>query len=419
MSIFNAMNTSVSGMNAQSSRLSTYSENIANGDTVGYKAASAQFQTMLINQSTDSYTSGGVNTLIRYGIDQQGVLTGTNSPTDLGIQGNGFFVVADQAGNPHLTRAGSFVPDASGYLVNSAGFRLMGVQSSTSTSAQTTTGFAGLSEIKIDTTGLVASPSTQGTFTANLPSSATAVAAADHPSTNSATATPTDKTSLVAYDNLGDKVTLDVYFTKTGTNSWEASVYDASQASAAGGFPYASGPIATTPLQFSASDGSLSSPSPGALSIAVPGGKTVSLDISGMTQLGAAYSVSQSTVDGSAPSQFSQLSVSPDGTLSAVYQNGVSIPEYSVQLATVPSVDNLAPESGNVFDVTALSGNVVVGQPGQSGLGTIQSSSLESSTVDMAGELTGMIETQRSYEANSKAFQVASDVTDVLVNLKV
>ncbi len=406
-------------MNAQAARISTFSENIANSDTVGYKAATAQFETLLINQSTDSYTSGGVNTLIRYGIDQQGVLTGTNSPTDLAVQGKGFFVVADQSGNPFLTRAGSFVPDASGYLVNSAGFRLMGAPAGGGASGASSSGFAGLSPIQINTTGLVASASTQGVFTANLPTSATQVASANLPSANAATATPSEKTSLVAYDSLGDKVTLDIYLTKTGDNAWEAAVFDSSKAGTAGGFPYGAGPLDVTKLQFDPSSGALTTPNPGKISVAVPGGNTMTLNIGGMTQLGAAYSVSQASVDGSAPSQFSQLKVGADGSLSAVYQNGVATPQYSIELATVPSIDNLTPLSGNVYDVTQASGGVMVGQAGQAGLGSIVSSSLESSTVDVASELTGMIETQRSYEANSKAFQVASNVTDVLVNLKV
>ena len=418
MSIFNAMNTSISGMNAQASRLATYSENIANSDTVGYKAANAQFETILNNQFAGGYTSAGVVSRIRYGIVQQGVLAQTASSTDLAIKGSGFFVVADANGAPHLTRAGSFVPDAAGYLVNTAGFRLMGLASPASASATTSTGFGGLSVIKIDTVGMVAAASTSGAFTANLQAPAVAVGVANLPSANSASATPGDKTSLIAYDNLGNKVTLDVYMTKTGDNQWEAAVFDAAGAGAAG-FPYSAGPLATTSLQFDPANGKLAAPASGNLSIAIPGGKTLDLDISRMTQLGAAYQVSQATVDGSAPSQFSQIRVDQDGTVSALYQNGVASPQYQIQLATVPSVDNLAPVTGDIFDVTRESGGVVVGKAGSASLGAIMSSTLENSTVDIATELTGMIETQRSYTANSKAFQIATDATDVLVNLKV
>lgn len=418
MSVFSAMRTSVSGMNAQANRISTYSENIANSDTVGYKTATAQFRTMLINRGMDDYTSGGVNTRIRYGIDQQGILNGTTSATDIGIQGQGFFVVADANGNPHLTRAGSFVPDANGYLVNTAGFRLLGVATGASTAGMSS-GFSGLSEVKINMTGLVAAPSTKGSFAANLPSDATAVAAANLPSTNSATATATEKSSLIVYDDLGSKVTLDVYVSKTGANSWEVAVFDQSKAAADGGFPYQSGPLSVQSLQFDPKNGKLASTSPSDIAVAIPGGETVQLDLASMTQLGAPYSIANVAMNGNAPSRFSQLTVGADGDISAVYQNGVSVSQFKIQLATVPSVDNLNPLSGNVYDVTAASGDVIVGSPGSGALGSIVSSALESSTVDVATELTGMIETQRAYTANSKAFQVATDITDVLVNLKV
>ena len=418
MSVFSAMRTSVSGMNAQASRISTFSENIANSDTVGYKAATAQFRTMLINGGGNDYTSGGVNTRIRYGIDQQGILSGTGSASDIGIQGRGFFVVADASGNPHLTRAGSFVPDAAGYLVNAAGFRLLGVASGVN-AAGAATGFSGLSEIKINMSGLVAAPSTRGSFAANLPSSDAIVPSSDLPSTNAATALTTQKSSMVVFGDLGDKVTLDVYFSKTAANRWEVAVFDQSRAAPGGGFPYQAGPLAVQTLQFDPKTGKLPEGAARDIAVSVPGGETLQLDLAGMTQLAAGYSVAQVAVDGNAPSRFNQIKIGADGDISAVYQNGMSVSQYQVRLATVPSVHNLTPLSGNIYDVTAESGDVLVGSPGSGALGLLVSSALEDSTVDVATELTGMIETQRAYTANSKAFQVATDITDVLVNLKV
>ncbi|MDE2579178.1 MAG: flagellar hook protein FlgE [Hyphomicrobiales bacterium] len=419
MSVFSAMRTSVSGMSAQAARISTYSDNIANVDTVGYKAASAQFQTMLVNQNVDAYTSGGVDTKVRYAISQQGVFTATNSPTDMAISGQGFFVVSDAAGATHLTRAGSFVLDASGYLVNTAGFRLRGVDVSGSTGATTSAALSNLSDIKINTTGLVATASTSGVLTANLPAGATVVAAANLPSANAASAAPTDKTSIVAYDYLGQKVTLDVYMTKTGPNAWEVAAFDSSTASAGGGFPYSAGPLATANLQFDPTTGALAAGSANSLSLAIPGGATATLDMSAMSQLGAGFSVASASFDGNAPAQFSQLKVDSNGVISAVYQNGKTVQMFQALLANVPSPDNLTPNSGDIFDINSKSGPASVSAPGAGMAGTILSATLENSTVDVANELTGMIETQRAYTANSKAFQVASDITDVLVNLKV
>jgi flagellar hook protein FlgE len=66
----------------------------------------------------------------------------------------------------------------------------------------------------------------------------------------------------------------------------------------------------------------------------------------------------------------------------------------------------------------AASGQVFLGTAGSGSLGSIDSSSLENSTVDLATELTDMIQAQSSYEANSKVFQTGADILDVLNNLK-
>jgi flagellar hook protein FlgE len=121
------MSASVTGMAAQANYLATVSENISNSNTVGYKEADTQFQN-LVDQAgvAGDYSADGVTTSIRYNVSEQGDLTGTTSPTDLAIQGNGFFLVQDTSGDIFLTRAGSFIPNGSGNLVNSAGYTLLG-----------------------------------------------------------------------------------------------------------------------------------------------------------------------------------------------------------------------------------------------------------------------------------------------------
>src|SRR5271165_5920654 len=87
-------------------------------------------------------------------------------------------------------------------------------------------------------------------------------------------------------------------------------------------------------------------------------------------------------------------------------------------LANVQSPDNLSAVNGNAYTANAASGPIYVGSAGDSGFGSIESSSLESSTVDIATELTDMIQAQSAYEANSKVFQTGADILDVLNNLK-
>lgn len=126
MSLYGMMRTGVSGMNAQSNRLGTVADNIANSGTTGYKRSSTEFSSLVLPGGSGSYNSGAVKTTIRHEIGREGALLFTNSATDLSLSGNGFFVVNDASGKQFMTRAGSFVQDKNGQLVNAAGYRLMG-----------------------------------------------------------------------------------------------------------------------------------------------------------------------------------------------------------------------------------------------------------------------------------------------------
>jgi flagellar hook protein FlgE len=411
------MTTSVSGMAAQSSKLSTVADNISNSSTTGYKKATAEFSSMVLNAGGESYTSGGVNAQIRYGVSEQGSLTYTNSITDLAVSGDGFLVVTDTSGTPYLTRAGSFVPDASGDLVNASGHNLMGFSYENGEPDVTANSLTSLTVVNVSQTELEASPSTLGTFAANLTADATIVTAADLPSANAATASYTAKASLVVYDNLGGEVRLDVYFTKTGANAWEVSIFDQAAATG-GGFPYTGGALASQTLTFDATNGHLAAASATSISLTVPGGAALTLDLSDMTQLKSDYVVLEAEVNGNEPSAIERIEIDQDGVLYAVFENGAREALYKIPLADVPSPNNMLPLPGNVFSPTAESGDVRVGFSGESGFGNLLSGALESSTVDLATELTMMIEAQRSYTANSKVFQTASDLLDVLVNLR-
>ena len=102
----------------------------------------------------------------------------------------------------------------------------------------------------------------------------------------------------------------------------------------------------------------------------------------------------------------------------AQYENGSFRALYRIPLATVQSPDQLKVLPGNVFTQSADSGAVQIGFANEGGLGTVVSGALENSNVDIAEELTNMIESQRSYTANSKVFQTGADLMDILVNLK-
>ena len=211
MSLYGTMRTGVSGMNAQANRLSTVADNIANANTTGYKKASTQFSSLILPTTGGAYNSGGVTTDVRYSISAQGTFTYTTSPTDLAINGKGFFIVQGSDGVEYLTRAGAFTVMDDGTLRNSAGFTLMGYEySSTEDPTIVINGFAGLSEINLAQQALSVSASTSGVLDANLPANAEIGYS--------------KSTSLTAFDSLGNTRLLDFTYTKVADNTWTVDV---------------------------------------------------------------------------------------------------------------------------------------------------------------------------------------------------
>ena len=181
------LNTSVSGMLADSNWLSSISQNVANANTTGYKNQETDFSTV-VDAVSNTTPGGGVTTSLRSLNALQGNIVSSTTSTNLAVQGSGFFVVSDSSGDLYLTRNGSFVADASGNLVNSAGYTLMGsvVQNG---SAPPANALSSLQKVNVSSSGETASPTTSASIAANLPSTATPIAAANLPSVNSATST--------------------------------------------------------------------------------------------------------------------------------------------------------------------------------------------------------------------------------------
>lgn len=291
----------------------------------------------------------------------------------------------------------------------------MGARASTTAAAAPLNSLSSLVKINISSAGDTSIPSTQAAIIANLPSTASIIAAGSLPSTNTAGSTFTNETSLVAYDDLGAPHTVNVYFAKTAAGSWEADAYDASDAAAGGGFPYSAGPLATQTLTFS-STGAISSGSP--MTFTTPAGQQVTLDMSQTTQLASSFAVSSATINGAAPGAQTGVSIAPNGTLSFEYGNGSTPAVYTIPIAKVAAPDQLTGVKGDAFVTNFSSGAPQVGIAGTAGLGTMNASSLEQSTVDLATELTSMVQAQSAYEANSKVFQAGAKLLDVLNNIQ-
>ncbi|WP_075292500.1 flagellar hook protein FlgE [Pararhizobium arenae] len=401
MSLYGMMRTGGSGMNAQANRLSTVAENIANANTTGYKRASTEFSSMILPSSNGSYNSGGVETSVRYSISDEGAKVYTTSASDLALDGGGFFIVSGANGQEYLTRAGAFTQDSEGNLVNSAGYTLMGYEYTEGVDPTVVVnGFDGLSEVNLSSDGLVAKGSTTGSMGANLPSGAA----------NGDIST----TSLIVYDSQGNTRILDFNYEKTSDNNWSLEIVDRESGTS----------LATQALAFDA-DGVLTTTPTTVTTAAMTGIAgtgadlgAIEIDLTKTTQLGYKFNPDGGSIDGNAPSKVAGFQIDDDGIVYVKYENGKLDPRYRIALANVQSPDNLIPQSGNVYSQGVESGVIVTGFAGSGDFGSVISGALESSNVDIAEELTSMIESQRSYTANSKVFQTGSELLDVLVNLK-
>lgn len=389
MSLYGVLRTGSSGMTAQSNKLSSIGDNVANADTIGYKKTSTQFSALLLENSGTNFNSGSVETTVRTSVAEQGPTTYTTSDSDLAIGGDGFFVVSDANGNNYLTRAGNFVKDgASGDYVNAAGFTLMGYD--LAGGGGTINGYDGLVPVNMSSYSMVATPTTTGTFPTTLPADA---AVGD-----------VYESSVKVYDNLGGAVIVTFEMEMTGANQWNLTTTP---------------PGTTTALTFDPTNGTLLTPAAGtvAVDLTASNGQNITFDISKMTQLNTDYTP-EATANGNAPSAVEEVEFASDGTVYAVYGDGSKLAAFQVPIATVASPDNLEQQAGGVFSTTLTSGEVQIGTAGTGGRGTITANALEQSNVDLASELTEMIIAQRSYTANSKVFQTGSDLLEVLMNLK-
>ena len=138
MGIFDALNTSVGGLQAQSFALQNISGNIANASTVGYKGIGTSFEDLIPDATTPNrQAAGGVTAFSQATITTQGTVSASTVATNIAINGDGFFSVQKATGITDnvpvfngvtdYTRRGDFQVNANGNLINGAGYYLMGV----------------------------------------------------------------------------------------------------------------------------------------------------------------------------------------------------------------------------------------------------------------------------------------------------
>lgn len=432
MSLYSALYAGVSGLNAQSAAMATVADNITNINTVGYKGTDTQFST-LINDggAASAYSAGGTNAVTRALISKQGVLQAAASSTDLGIDGNGFFVT--RANSPTseeiaFTRAGAFSPDQNGYLRNSGGYYLMGWPMDGAGNYANNGSMSALEPVRVsDLTG-TALPTSKITLRANLQSTTPVFSGAYAAGAMaSGTTTPDFSRAIEVYDAQGGSHTLNLAMVKTAANQWAAEIYavPATDVAAADGL-MASGTIA-----FNA-DGSLdvANSSPALFGSLTPawtngaGAQAISLGlgsdgkIDGLTQFGSASALIASTVDGGQLGNISSIDVSKSGVVSAIFDDGTTRKVFQLPLATFADPDALERLPGNGFAVSSESGGATLNPPGSLSAGMIASNMLEASNADLGSEFSNMIRFQRAYSASSKIITTVDDMLQEVSNLK-
>jgi flagellar hook protein FlgE len=425
MSLSGALSSAISGLSAQSQALAMVSDNLSNATTTGYKTTSGNFEDLVTGgSSATQYSSGGVNIYSQQNITQQGLLQSSTAPTNVGIQGQGFFVVSSSSssgGTVSYTRNGNFLPDNSGFLENNGSY-LMGYRTDASGNTTSNT----LEPIDTTVAETSAAASTETTMQLNLP----ADAAINSKFTS----------SMSVYDSLGAASTVPVTWEKTASNTWTATFgqpTSTTTGSPDGTQPTVGGSDSIT-VTFG-TDGSLaeingSPPSPTApTKLAITGWNDGAADSSITLNLGSAggtdgltqynsgsaspsIAVTSINSDGLPFGKLSGVTVGNNGVVNATYSNGQTVPIYKIPVATFPSPDELLAESDGLYQATVGSGNAVVQTSGANGAGKVFGGELESSATNTNDQFSTMMTAQQAYSASAQVVTAVNKMYETLID---
>lgn len=444
---FAALASGVSGLQAFTEGIGVISDNIVNVNTVGFKETRNRFTTLVTEtQSTARFSPGGVASRAQTLVSQQGLLTQTTSQTDLSMDGQGFFIVkqAPRATSPDgdivFTRAGNFTPNAEGFLRNTAGNFLMGFPIDSQGNIPTNIGDLG-ALVPINVSGLTgtAEATTEVGLRMNLQSSLQAVGAVAGGNLASGTVPANFEQTITVFDAQGGSHDLTLAAVKTGTNQFRFEIF-AQDPTAINSTSAPPGLILSGLMNFGA-DGSIQSFAPPApatpinaagqpiaptanLTFTNSGGtSTIAFNLGtqgerdGITQFDSISTLISSRVNGAVFGNVIGVSVSNDGIVTALFDNGLSRNVFQLPVANFPNPDGLTRLQGNAFGLSDRSGNFSVVLPGTGGAGTIAPSTLEASTVDLAKEFADLIVTQRSFSASARIISTADEVLEELVRI--
>jgi len=412
---------SLSGLNVNQQKLNVIGNNLANINTIGFKASTVQFMD-LVSQSVGGSSANpmqvglGVMTGSISPSFKQGGIENTGVPTNVAIQGNGFFVVGD-ATNRSYTRAGDFSFDADGMLVTADGLPVQGFTATDPvTGAIITTGQP--SSIVVPP-GVLRAPTatTQYGTVSNLNSGA--IVGAEFTA------------SVQIYDALGAPHVATITYTNTAAGAWDYEITVPGEEVAAG--------VAGTPEVIG--NGNLTFDGAGQLDL-VNGAAAADVVITGpawangaaatnftwdlvdvngvasLTGFAGPSATSSVTQNGAAAGTINSISINSTGEILATFGTGSSVSVGQLAMANFNNPQGLVKLGSNRYGESASAGIPNVGVAGAGGRGSLIGSSLEQSNVDIAQEFTQMILAQRGYQANSKSITVADELLVDTLNLK-
>jgi flagellar hook protein FlgE len=442
MGIFDALTTAVSGLQAQAFALQNISGNIANSQTVGYKETNTAFDALVSQAALNEQTAGGVfaSSVATNGV--QGTIQNETVPTDMAIDGNGYFVVTQAAGvagtTPTFsgvndyTRRGDFQMDANGYLVNGAGYYLMGIPLDPASGAATT---SSPTVLQFGNNFLPAQATTAMTYAANLPSAPatgvltpgsyvldptdTGAGTVEGQNVGTFTNQSLDGGSVTAYDALGNPVNVQFRWAETASSgtgtSWQL-FYQTSNATSGTTVAWQN---AGQTFDFNTS-GVLTSPNTGNLTLSnltVNGDSVGNVTLnfgSNITQFATSsgnVQVNNLTQNGFAAGSLQSLSVA-NGQIVGSFSNGQTVAMADVSVATFNGQNWLQPLQGEAFAATPEAGN-----PNFGGTGSVVGSSLEASNVDIATQFSQLIVAQQAYSANARVMTTANQMIQSLLQV--
>ncbi|MFO1141001.1 MAG: flagellar hook-basal body complex protein [Amaricoccus sp.] len=444
MGISSSLNAGVSGLNANANKLATISDNIANSQTYGYKRADVDFSSIAISDSKSPNTvgggrwfnAGGVRTGAIWDVDAKGQLVSTSNSTDIAITGRGFLPVTSTsavstaktaADLPFmLTSTGSFKTDKDGFLTTDSGLTLLGwpADNNGKVAQQPRDTSNGLVPVHINTSAVAMEPTANIGLNVNLPTDDVTAGASGDART----------VTIQYYDNVGAAQTLSVTLTPTvpatgRSNQWTMEITDNASGTSlgtgtltfndappnAGGLASFTGGLAGT---WDSATGNLALGLGGGQTITMAMGSTDPTVANHLTQTASTFSSSGVSHDGNAAGTFTGLSIDANGNLSATYSTGFSKVLYQVPVADVPNPDGLTVLDNQCFALSPSSGNMFLWDAGTGPVGATEGFARETSTTDIADELTQLIQTQRAYSSNAKIIQTVDEMLQETTNLK-